>query len=704
MAQHLCETPRAVTEPLAPPQPPRRPQRLIAHGDERLDEWYGLRDADNAVIAYLRAENEYTEAQLGHTARLREQIFNEIVARVEETDISAPVPYGPFEYYDRTVEGLQYAIGCRRPRGGGPEQIVLDENVLAEGHEYFALGQAAVTRDHRLIAYTVDFTGDDRYALRVRDLETGNDLPVEIPNVYYGLAWYDDCRTLLYTRPDDALRPYQVRRHVLGTDPAQDEVVFEEADDRFFVSTSRERSGAVLVIGSESKLTSEWWFVPASDPSAKPRVIAPREDGHEYHVEHQRTASAERFLIVTNTDGARNFALHAAPADDPQRSRWETLVPARAETRLEAVTAFARFIVCSERRDGLPRLRVLPVGDAEDGASHEPYEIAFPDPVYTAWAGENAEYDTDLLRYGYSSLVQPLSDFDEDLTARTSTLVKQQPVRGGYHADRFVTTRLWAQASDGSAIPISVVHRHDVALDGTAPALLYGYGAYETSLDPVFRITRLPLLERGFVFAVAHVRGGGELGREWYEGGRLENKRNTFSDFIACAEHLVRAGYTSPERLVARGGSAGGLLMGAVANMRPDLFHAIVAQVPFVDVLTTMQDESLPLTVTEWEEWGNPADLETYRRMREYSPYDNVAPRPYPRMLVTTGLHDSAVQFWEPVKWTARLRANTTSTNPILLKTELDAGHHGPSGRYDAWREEAFVLAFVLDAVGIGAT
>jgi oligopeptidase B len=691
----------AVTAPSAPPQPPRRPQRLVAHGDERVDEWYGLRDVDEAVIAYLRAENDFTEAQLRHTDPLREQVFGEIVARVEETDTSATVPYGPFEYYDRTVEGLQYPIGCRRPRGGGPEQIVLDENALAAGHEYFSLGQAAVTPDHRLIAYTVDFTGDERYALRVRNLETGDDLALEIPNVYYGIAWYDDCRTLLYTRPDDALRPYQVLRHVLGADPANDEVIFEEPDDRFFVSTSRALSGGVLLIGSESKLTSEWFFVRANEPSETPRVIAPREEGHEYHVEHQRTAREDRFLIVSNAGGARNFALKSAPVDAPQRARWETLVPARDDTRLEAVTAFARFIVCSERRDGLPRLRVLPV---DDPGPQEPYEIAFPDPVYTAWVGENAEYDTEILRYGYSSLVQPFSDFDQNLASRTSTLVKQQPVRGGYNADRFVTSRLWAQASDGTAIPISVVHRHDVALDGSAPALVYGYGAYETSLDPVFRVTRLPLLERGFVYAVAHVRGGGELGREWYEGGRLENKRNTFSDFIACAEHLVRSGYTSPERLVARGGSAGGLLMGAVANMRPELFHAIVAEVPFVDVLTTMQDESLPLTVTEWEEWGNPADVDMYRRMREYSPYDNVAPRPYPRMLVTTGLHDSAVQFWEPVKWTARLRANTTSTNPILLKTELDAGHHGPSGRYDAWREEAFVLAFVIDAVGIGAS
>jgi oligopeptidase B len=671
----------------APPVPPRRPRTLTLHGDERVDEWYGLRDADDAVIAYLTAENEHTEAVLAATKPLRDRVFDEIRARVQETDTSAPVPYGPWEYYERTVEGLQYPVACRRARGGGDEQVILDENELAQGHEYFSLGQSTVSPDHNVLAYTVDYTGNERYALRFRDLTSGRDLPDEVANVYYGIAWYDDSRTLLFTRPDDAMRPYQVRRYALG---GPDDLVFEEADDRYFLHVFRARSGRFVLFGSESKLTSEWWFAPADDPSAAPQVVEARREGHEYHVEHH----GDSFLIVTNADGARGFALATAPVVAPGRASWTTVLPARDGVRLEDVNAFAGWAVCAERSAALEHLRVLPDGG-------EPWEVEFPEPVYTAWVGANPEYDTKTLRYGYASLNRPVSDYDLDIASRQATLVKQQPVRGGYDPDQYVTKRLWASAPDGEQVPISVVHRHDVPLDGSAPALLYGYGAYETSVDPVFRITRLPLLERGVIYAIAHIRGGGELGREWYEGGRLAHKRNTFTDFVACAEHLVAERYTSPARFVARGASAGGLLMGAVVNLRPDLFTAIVAQVPFVDVLTTMQDESLPLTVTEWEEWGNPNDAQTYHEMRKYSPYDNVRPLPYPRMLVTAGLHDSSVQYWEPVKWVARLREATTASQPILLRTELEAGHHGPSGRYAAWREEAFVVAFVLDAVGI---
>jgi oligopeptidase B len=679
----------------APPVPPRRPRVLTLHGHERTDEYYGIRDADEEVIEYLRAENAYTDLVLRPTDALREKVFQEIVARVQETDASAPVPYGPWEYYDRTVEGLQYAINCRRPRGGGDEQVMLDENVLAEGHEFTAVGEAEVSPDHNVLAYTVDHVGNDRYTLRFRDLRTGDDLADEVPNVYYGIAWYDDCRTVLYSRPDDALRPFEIRKHVLGTSADDDVVVFTEPDDRVFVRAARTRSGNYLFAGSESKLTSEWWFAPADDPDAPLTVVEPRAEGHEYHVTHQVIAGGDdRFLVVTNRDGATGFELCATPVTSPGRGAWKTIVPAREGVRLEHVSAFARHAVCSERRAGLEYLRVLPV----DG---EPYDVPFPDPVYTAWLGGNAEYDTTTLRYGYASLVRPVSDFAFDLDTHETTLVKQQPVRGGYDPDAFVTTRVWARADDGTGVPMSIVHRRDVVLDGTAPALIYGYGAYETSVDPIFRISRLPLLERGVVFAIAHVRGGGELGREWYDAGKLQHKRHTFTDFVACAEHLVATGYTSADRLVARGASAGGLLMGAIANMRPDLFTAIVAQVPFVDVITTMQDESLPLTVTEWEEWGNPADPAIYEEMREYSPYDNVTAQPYPAMLVTTGLHDSSVQFWEPVKWAARLRANTTSGKPVLLRTELDAGHHGPSGRYDAWREEAFVSTFTLYQLGI---
>ncbi len=680
-----------------PPQTPRRPRSLTLHGHERVDEFYGVRDADEAVLRYLRAENDYTAAMLRHTDGLRDRIFAEIVARVQETDASSPVPFGPYEYYDRTVEGSQYGIMCRRPRGGGPETVLLDENVLAAGHEFFSIGEVAIAPDHALLAYTVDLAGDDRHTLHFRDAASGTDLDDAVPDVYYGLAWFDDCRTILYARPDDAMRPYQVRRHVVGTDPAADTVVFEERDERFFLRAGRERSGKFVIFGSESKLTSEWWFMPAGEPDATPVVIEPRNEGVEYHVEHQWTHDGDdRFLIVTNAGGARDFALVAAPVQHPGRASWTTLVPAKDGTRLEDVTAFARHFVCSERTAGLEHLRVWPAG-------REPYEVAFPEPVYTAWLGSNPEFDTTTARYGYSSLVRPVSDYALDLDTAQSTLRKQQPVRGGYDPDQYVTKRLWATALDGREVPISVVHRRDVVLDGNAPALLYGYGAYESSVDPVFRISRLPLLERGAVFAIAHVRGGGELGREWYEEGRLEHKRNTFTDFIACADHLVAEGYTRPERFVARGASAGGLLMGAVVNLRPELFTAVVAQVPFVDVLTTMQDEGLPLTVTEWEEWGNPADPSTYEAMRDYSPYDNVAARPYPRLLVTAGLHDSSVQFWEPVKWVGRLREHTTSGRPVLLRTELDSGHQGPSGRYQAWRDEAFILAFVLDAMGITA-
>jgi oligopeptidase B len=684
-----------MTTPPSAPSAPRRPRVLELHGHERTDEFYGIREADDEVIAYLRAENAYTDEVLRPTDQLRERVFQEIVERVQETDASAPVPHGPWEYYERTVEGLQYAIHCRRPRGGGDEQVILDENAVAQGHDFTSVGEAVVSPDHSLLAYTVDHVGNDRYTLRFRDLATGDDLADEVANVYYGVAWYDDGRTVLYARPDDALRPFEIRRHVLGTNADDDVVLFTEPDDRFFVHATRARSGRYLFIGSESKLTSEWWSVPASDPAAAPTVIEPRREGHEYHVTHQPVPGGDdRFLFVTNRDGATGFELAAAPVTSPGRDAWTTVVPARDGVRLEHVSAFATHAVCSERRAGLEYLRVLPV----DG---EPYDVPFPDPVYTAWVGANPEFDTTTLRYGYASLVRPVSDFAFDVVTRETTLVKQQPVRGGYDPDDYTTTRLWATAPDGVEVPMSVVHKRDVPLDGSAPALIYGYGAYETSVDPIFRISRLPLLERGVVFAIAHVRGGGELGREWYDAGKLLHKRNTFTDFIACAEHLVASGYTSPARLVARGASAGGLLMGAIANMRPDLFTAIVAQVPFVDVITTMQDESLPLTVTEWEEWGNPADPDIYEQMRQYSPYDNVTDQPYPAMLITTGLHDSAVQFWEPVKWAARLRAHTTSGKPVLLRVELDAGHHGPSGRYDAWREEAFVSTFTLAQLGI---
>jgi len=686
--------------PPRPPDAPRRPHTLSIHGDERVDDWYWLRERDNPeVIAYLEAENTYADAVLAPLRELRDRIFDEIRSRIQETDESAPVPSGPWEYTTRTLEGRQYALHYRRPRGATPDEaaLLLDENVLARDGEYFALGAFEVSPDHHVLAYSTDVTGGERYTLQFRDLRTNVDLPDVVENVTYGLAWADDSRTCFYVRPDDAMRPHELWRHTLGTPAIDDVRVFREEDERFYLGLERTRSGRFVLIEAASKTTSEVWFVPTDDPQMPPRVVAPREAGHEYDVEHHWSEErGDRFLIVTNQSGtARNFELVAAPCVDPARQYWTPLVPHREDVKLDAVTAFGEHLVLSERAEGLDRLSVMRV---EDGDMHE---IDFPDPVYSAWVGPNEEFEARSVRVGYTSLVAPSTDVDFDMEARKGAIVKTQPVLGGYDPSSYTSEREWATAPDGTRIPISIVHRKDTPLDGSAPAVLYGYGSYEHSTDPAFRASRLSLLDRGFVFAIAHVRGGGEMGRPWYEQGRLEHKVNTFTDFLACAEHLVARHYTSPARLAARGGSAGGLLMGAVTNMRPDLFAAIVAEVPFVDVITTMLDASLPLTITEWEEWGDPREPEAYARMKTYSPYDNVSQQAYPAMLVTTGLNEPRVQYWEPAKWVAKLRTESTSAKPIVLRTEMGAGHGGPSGRYHAWREEAIVLAFICNAVGV---
>jgi len=688
-----------MSEP-SPPRARREPHLLTAHGDDRVDDWYWLRDRDNPeVIKLLEAENAYADAILAPTDALRDRIFAEIKGRIQETDESAPVLRGVWEYTSRTVKGLQYASHWRRARGApaAAAALLLDENELAGDGEYFALGGFELSPDDAIVAYAVDFTGAERYTLQFRDLATGADLDDVVDDVYYGLAWADDARTCFYVRPDDAMRPFEVWRHTLGTPAAADVLVYREDDERFFVDLGRTRSGRFILIDVSSKLTSEVWFVPTDTPEATPRVIALREHGHEYGVEHHWSEErGDRFLIVTNQSGnARNFELVAAPCVDPERQYWTPLVRHRADVKLDAVDAFAEHLVLTERANGLQRLQVMAV---EDGAM---YEIALPDPVYSVWVGANEEYETTTLRYGYTSLVAPLTDVDFEMATRAATIVKTQPVLGGYDATQYTSGREWATAADGTRIPISYVHRRDVPRDGSAPMLLYGYGSYEHSVDAAFRASRLSLLDRGFIYAIAHVRGGGEMGREWYEAGRLAQKTNTFTDFIACAEHLVAQQFTAPARLAARGASAGGLLMGAITNLRPDLFAAIVAEVPFVDVVTTMLDPTLPLTITEWEEWGDPSEPDAYARMKSYSPYDNVDATAYPTILVTTGLNDPRVQYWEPVKWVAKLRARTTSDRPILLRVEMGAGHGGPSGRYDAWRDEAIVLAFVCNTLGV---
>ncbi|MDP8975623.1 MAG: S9 family peptidase [Actinomycetota bacterium] len=680
-----------------PPVAARRPTVLTVHGDSRSDEWYWLRERENPeVLAHLEAENAYTKQALAHTDTLQDQLYDEIVGRILETDLSVPAAKGDWWYYGRTVEGLQYPIACRR-RGGpdGPEQVMLDQNELASGHEFFEVANHVVSPDAALLAYATDTDGSERYTLRVRDLDGGEDLADEVTDTYYGLAWAADNRTVFYVKVDAAVRPYQLWRHVLGSPTSDDVLVHQEDDDRFYLGVHLTRSESYVLLSLSSKVTTEVWYLDADDPTGRFRVVATREQGVEYDVDHSSGQDGDRFLIVTNAGGAENFKLVEAPVEDPGREHWSEVVPHRSDVKLDGIDVFAEHVVLFERAAGLRRLVVRRLWD---GQTHV---VEQAEPVYTVYPGANLEFDSGTLRFGYSSLVTPHSVYDYDMEARTRELKKRQPVLGDYEPEDYQTSRLWATAPDGVQVPISLVHRKGLALDGSAPGLLYGYGSYEHSVEPVFSSLRLSMLERGFVFAIAHVRGGGEMGRRWYEDGKLLNKKNTFIDFVACAEHLVEQRFTSPERLVIRGGSAGGLLMGATVNLRPDLFRGVVAEVPFVDVLTTICDETLPLTVLEWEEWGNPkTDPDVYRYIKSYSPYDNVVRGQYPAMFVTAGLNDPRVSYWEPAKWVQRLRDRTTGTAPVLLKTELGAGHMGPSGRYDAWRDEALVYAFVLDAVG----
>jgi oligopeptidase B len=686
-----------------PPVAKRVPTERVHHADHVIDEYAWLKDKDDPdTIAYLKAENAYTEAHTADQAELREAIFNEIKARTKETDLSVPARKGGYWYYARTVEGQQYAIHCRRAVAAGEvdppstedgtplpgEQVLLDGNVEAGDSEFFALGTLDVSPDGALMAYSVDLAGDERFTLRVKDLRTGEVLPDEVRNVFYGSAWSLDSSTLFYLTVDDSWRPHRVWRHTIGTDPAGDTLVLEEADERFWVGVGLTRSERYIMIGSRSKVTSEVSLIPASAPTESPRLVAARRQGVEYDVEDD--PGTDRFLILHN-DGARDFALSWASTSEP--GEWHELIPHAPGTRLLDVDAFAGHIVVSLRRNGLTGLRVLP-------ADGDPYDIEFPEPLYTVGLDANPEYDTSSIRFGYASLVMPDSVYDYDLRTLEMVLRKRRPVLGDFDPANYEQHREWAAAPDGTRVPISLVARRGTPRDGSAPAVLYGYGSYEASMDPWFSIPRLSLLDRGFVFAVAHVRGGGEMGRGWYEDGRLMTKRNTFTDFVAAARHLVSFGWTSTDRLVARGGSAGGLLMGAVANDAPDAFAAIVAEVPFVDALNTILDPSLPLTVTEWEEWGNPLESDdAYTYVKSYSPYENVAAVAYPDILAVTSLHDTRVLFHEPAKWIARLRA-VAKDGEFLLKTEMDAGHGGPSGRYDAWREEAFVAAWIVGRAG----
>ncbi len=698
--------------PLHPPLAKREPTERIHHGDTFVDEFAWLAAKDNPeTIAFLEAENAYTEARTVSQEHLRQAIFGEIKSRTKETDLSVPVRNRGWWYYARTVEGKQYAVSCRRAvraddegppmtEDGGPldgEEILLDGNQLAGDNPFFSIGAFDVSPDGRLLAYSIDLDGDERFTMRFKDLVTGETTPDEIPDTFYGSAWSADGAALFYITVDAAWRPYRVWRHMIGTAASEDVVVYEETDEKFGVGVGLSRSQRYVMVGSSSKLTSEVWLLDAANPTGDFSVVARRRSGVEYDVEHQVLPDGTDRLLVLHNDGALNFELAQAQVDQP--AIWTPLIAHRDDTRLLSVDAFAAHMVVYLRRDGLTGLRILPSAGAD-------YEVRFPEPLYSVGPGANPEYETDKFRLGYVSLVTPNSVYDCDVATGELTLLKQSevlpaPDGSQYDPAQYEQHRLWATADDGTSIPLSLVCRKGMQRGGTAPFLLYGYGSYEISTDPSFSISRISLLDRGFVFAIAHVRGGGELGRHWYDDGKMLRKTNTFTDFVACARHVVKDGWTTPDRLIARGGSAGGLLMGAVVNMAPDAFGGIVAQVPFVDALTSILDPTLPLTIPEWEEWGDPLhNADVYWYMKSYTPYENIATdRPYPPILAVTSLNDTRVLYHEPAKWIARLQTEAKG-GPFLLKTEMTAGHGGRSGRYDKWHEEAMVLAWIVTTAG----
>ncbi len=672
-----------------PPVAPRRDQQVLLHGESRVDSYGWLRNReDPEMLAYLEAENAYTEQACAHLKDFEKTLYDEMLARIQQTDLSVPVEHGPYTYYQRTEEGQDYPIRCRKPRGGGPEQVLLDPNVESLGQDFYKVHAVRVSPDHKRLAWAVDTTGYEQFVVHIRDLTTGETLAETIENVGWSLEWANDNRTLFYSRRNDAQRPYQAWRYTLGD--SQDTLVYQEDDDRFFLYVSRTRSERFLALSLKSKITCEVHLLEADDPTGTFRVVAPRVQGREYDLTHH-----EDHLYVVSNEDALNFRLFAVPLDNWDRSAWREVKPHRSDVHLLDATAFSGHLVLSERGDGLPQLTII---DLETWDEHR---VAFDEEAWSVELSSNPEFHTSTLRFTYESLVTPASVFDYDMRSRKRVLRKETPVLGGFERGDWMTRRTWATARDGVRIPITLVHRRGLELDGSHPLWLDGYGSYGHCYDPYFSALRLSLLERDVVFGIAHIRGGGELGRHWYESGKMATKVTTFGDYVACAEHLVAGGWTAPDRLVAQGASAGGLLMGAIANMRPDLFEVIVAKVPFVDVVNTMLDETIPLTVIEWEEWGNPNLEEQFRWIRAYSPYDNVSAQDYPHMFVQAGLNDPRVQYWEPAKWVAKLRVRKTDDNILLLKTLMGAGHGGSSGRYGRIAEIASEYAFVLDRLGL---
>jgi oligopeptidase B len=671
-----------------PPVAPKHSHSETIHGDVRVDEYHWMRNkADAEVKAYLEAENAYTRAMTAHTKQVEARLYREILGRIKETDRQVPVRENGWFYYARTVKGKSYPIYCRRRTLRGKEQVIFDQNREARPFEFFQIGGMEVSPDGNHLAVLIDTNGYEDFVLRIRDLRTGKWLADTATELSWGLAWASDNRTIFYVRGDAAKRPERVYRHVVGSD-SPDALVFHEPNVLFNVSIDRTRSGAFILIQSGSYSQDEWHAIDASAPQSAPMLIAARAGNVEYTVDH----GGKWFYILTNRDGARNFRIMRAPVTAP--GQWREFIRHKRDAFVEDVDVFANWIVRAERRDGLRRIVIRSLTSAKE------YDVSFQDAAYGVDLDANPEFDTNVLRFTYSSLVTPPSVYDFDMRTRRRVLKKRQPVLGGYRSSRYKVERVMVPSRDGKTrIPVSMVYRHPLKRDGKRPLLLYAYGSYGATMEPTFSSARFSLVDRGFVYAIAHVRGGQEMGRQWYDDGKMMNKLHTFEDFVDVAGYLTTKGYTGADRLVAHGGSAGGLLMGAIANMNPEQFRAIVADVPFVDVINTMLDATIPLTAQEWEQWGNPRNEDAYRYMMRYSPYDNVKPQDYPRMLVMSGINDSRVAFWEPAKWVARLRATKTDSNPLLLHMLMGAGHGGSSGRYDRIRETAFRYAFMIDSV-----
>ena len=678
---------------VTPPVAKKIPKKLTIHDDTRIDNYYWLNERENPeVIDYLKAENEYTKAILKPTEKFQEELFQEMKSRIKETDESVPYEKNGYFYYTRYEEGKEYPIYCRK-KGSleSEEMILLNVNEMAEGHEYFRASGLSVSPDNKLLAYGVDTVSRRKYTLHIKNLETGEILKDQIPVTTGYAVWANDNKTLFYTQKDEiTLRSNKIFRHKLGDDYTDDTEIYHESDETFGTSVWRTKSDKYIMISSYSTLSEEYRFLDADNPFGEFKVVQPRERGLEYSISH----FGDYFYIKTNLD-AKNFRLMRTPVTKTTKENWEEVIPHREEVFLEGMALFQNYLVVEEREEGLTKIRVI------DWNTNDEYFIKFDEEVYMAYISTNLEFNTKLLRFVYGSMTTPRSTYDYNMKTHEKELKKQQEVLGDFNASNYETKRLWATADDGTKIPMSIVYRKGVKLDGNNPTLLYAYGSYGATMDPYFSSIRLSLLDRGFIYAMAHVRGGQYLGRQWYEDGKLLKKKNTFTDFNDCAEHLINMKYTSSEKLFAMGGSAGGLLMGAIVNLQPELYKGVVAAVPFVDVITTMLDESIPLTTSEFDEWGNPKDKEYYDYMLSYSPYDQVKEQYYPAMLVTTGLHDSQVQYWEPAKWVAKLREMKTDDNVLLLHTNMEAGHGGASGRFEALKEYAMEYAFIFQLAGI---